>query len=129
MLRYWKGMENVVFEVARWMRDEGRSPDEVIAAYREHLRGKGDSPAAAPPGPQGKRRGHRAGDFARLPNACPKCGGEVELLQLCHIGSPVWRTQLACMADGCAWHGKSRLPIDALLARGAEKFKINVTEG
>lgn len=127
MLRYWKGMENVVFEVARWMRDEGRSPDEVIAAYREHLLGKGDSRVASATPTTLKR--HKAGDFARLPHACPKCRSTVELLQLCHISSPVWRTQTACMAAGCAWHGKSKLPIDALLALGAEKFKHNVTEG
>ena len=76
-----------------------------------------------------EQKRHQAGDHAQLPRACPACGGAVELYQLCAISSPVWRTQLACMADACAWHGKSRLPIDALLALGADKIANNVTEG
>ncbi len=117
------------------MRRLGLTPDDVLAAYDEWMadlqaqmvpagRGarKQNSTLHSPPSTLKKR--HKAGDYAVLPAVCPACGGDVELLQLCHLASPIWRTQLACMADACVWHGKSRLPIDALLARGTLKDSV-----
>ena len=134
------GQENVAASVALVMRDLGVTPEEALAAYDEWLAERMAEMVPGSPRRSASRSGgarpllrggsrHRAGDSASLPGACPRCGATVEMLQLCHISSPVWRTQLACMADGCAWHGKSRLPIDALLARGAANLKNNVTEG
>lgn len=141
------GNESTIADVARYMIRHGLSPQDVLAAYNDWLAERlaemepaGDElrvpssefrvvqPAtrnaqlANPPR-------HKAGDCAQLPHACPSCRATIEICQLCHISSPVWRTQLACMDDACAWHGKSRLPIDALIAEGAANLKHHVTEG
>ena len=154
MFRFFPGNETVVAAVARHMLRHGLAPQDVLAEYDAWLaeRLAEMEPTPTPSGPAGRLpqkgrlakapsvrglpakpgggvRRRRAGDFAQLPASCPACGGTVEMYQMCPIESPVWRTQLACMADGCAWHGKSRLPIDALLAAGAAKLKDNVTEG
>jgi len=155
LLSRFRGHEATVAAVARHMRKRGLAPDDVLAAYdawmaerlaemapgvenglsgeqREKRRSsrlplRGDSTLDSPHSTLRKR--HKAGDFARMPDACPACGGAVEIYQLCPIESPAWRAQLACMADDCAWHGKSKLSIDALLAAGAANLKNNVTEG
>lgn len=132
------GQEATVAAVADYMRRHNLAPADVLAAYEEWMAAlekemrsvksgewSWDSPREAANSNSSlhsplftlKKR-HKAGDFAVLPRACPRCGSDVELYQLCAISSPVWRTQLACMTDGCAWHAKSRLSIDALLARG-----------
>lgn len=118
----------------RRMRDMRLTPDEVLRLYDEWMAAR---MADMVPATQNNAKRvamavevrHKAGDVVQMPDACPRCGATVELLQLCHLASPVWRTQLACMADGCAWHGKSKLPIDVLIAAGAKNIKHNVTEG
>lgn len=141
------GHEATVAAVAAYMRDYNLTPADVLAAYDEWLAARKRTmiPTGAPSVASG-RAGEsaafvgsarkagvvgrsRAGDSVQLPNACPVCGAAVELYQLCHISSPVWRTQLACMADRCAWHGKSKMPIDVLLAAGAGQLQKYVMEG
>lgn len=118
----------------RRMRDVGLSADDVLRLYDEWMAAR--MADMVPATRQHAKRAavavkvrHKAGDFVRMPAACPRCEGTVELHQLCHLASPVWRTQLACMNDDCSWHGKSKLPLDALKALGPANLKYNVTEG
>lgn len=141
MLDHFRGQETTVATAARYMLRYRLTPQDVLAEYEQWLtqlqarmvpagreaRRQPNSTLHSPPSTLKKR--HKAGDFARLPATCPRCGAAVELHQLCPQASPIWRTQLACTADGCAWHGKSKMPIDALLAAGAANMKNNVTEG
>lgn len=146
LFRRFRGYETTVAAIARYMQGHGLTPAEVLAAYDAWLAERMaemepakrvasgkllrvSSSATRNPQPATRKKRHKAGDFAQLPHACPRCGGTAELYQMCPIESPVWRTQLACMTDGCSWHGKSRLPIEALEAAGAKNIKHNVTEG
>lgn len=104
------GAESTIALAARYMADHNLTPQDVLTAYDAWLARM--SPAAAKAQP----RRSRAGDRVQLARACPKCGGTVEMLQLCPQSSPHWRTQMACMVDGCDWHDLSTLPLDALLA-------------
>ena len=125
------GQSSTVVAVAEYMRDHNLTPPDVLAAHETWLedlrRGSATAERATRNASTPPRR-HRAGDTEVFPSACPICAGDLEMLQLCHISSPKWRTQLACMSDACAWHGKSRLPIDALLATGPAGINKYVTE-
>lgn len=123
----FRGAESTVALAARYMADHGLTPADVTAAYDDWIAGV--VPAESAPLKPAVSRRHRAGDTETWPAACPDCGGDVEMYQLCHISSPTWRTQLACMSDACAWHGRSRLPIDALVAAGTGNIGQYVTEG
>ena len=61
----------------------------------------------------------RLAEDERLPGLqCPKCGSPLAARQLCPHVSPVWRTQLACVREGCTWFGRSKLNIRELRAQG-----------
>ena len=137
---FFPGAETTVAAVARYMIRHGLTPEDVLASHDAWLAnrmremvpaGDGSRRGGSRTAPITRKTGRRykAGDYAVMPRACPRCGGDVELYQMCPIESPRWRTQAACMADACAWHGKSRLPIDALLAAGAANIKNSVESG
>lgn len=143
---FFEKSESLVAAVAAYMRDHNLTPAEVLAAHDAWLAERMAEmvPPGSPtrlrrePPPRGevaRRAGgsasarHRAGSVVQLPHACPRCGAGVHMEQLCRIASPHWRTQLACMADNCAWNGLSVLPIDSLLAAGATNLKRHVQEG
>lgn len=117
----------LVAAACRVMQERGLGPADVLAQYDEHIRlqATGQQPQTAPPARQqgDTPRRTRAGDRAEVAGACPACGGTLELVQLCPQASPHWRTQAACMAEHCTWHGLSTEPISWLLAhklRGLE---------
>ena len=110
----------LVAAACRVMQERGLGPADVLAQYDEHIRlqATGQQPQTAPPARQqgNTPRRTRAGDRAEVAGACPACGGALELVQLCPQASPHWRTQAACMAEHCTWHGLSTEPISWLLA-------------
>ena len=127
LFRAFAQQETTVAAVAQYMADHNLTPQDVLSAYDAWLT-KMSPAAAAKPKTVASRRS-RAGDKAQLAHVCPKCGGAIEMVQLCHISSPHWRTQLVCMTDDCDWHGLSPLPLDALLSAGPDGIQQHVTEG
>lgn len=109
------------------MLERGVTPAQLLAAIRQHnaravaaMAAQAATAARQPPAQAGQQgntpRRTRAGDRAEVAGACPACGGTLELVQLCPQASPHWRTQAACMAEHCTWHGLSTEPISWLLA-------------
>ena len=108
----------LVAAACRVMQERGLGPAEVLAQYDEYIRiqAAGQRPPAQAEQQGNTPRRTRAGDRAEVMGACPACGGTLELVQLCPQASPHWRTQAACLAEHCTWHGLSTEPISWLLA-------------
>lgn len=126
------GHESLVAAVAAYMRWHNLSPEQVLAEYDAWINARGRDVRQASVSVRAAARDKNVsvkGSSAQLARACPRCGGTVYLEKLCPRVSPRWRTQLACMRDGCDWHGLSETPISALVSGGAAAIKQHTRNG
>lgn len=126
----------VVAAAAR-MRDLGLTPEDVLRLYDEWM---AEQMADMIPATEAdKARAAKAvelarGNVRRRPGqadaehrlgACPVCGSEVWGIKKCPHITPPWRTFFACDSDDCAYHGRSRLTVEALRRKWPEGAEVD----
>lgn len=124
------GHEASIVAALREMRAAGTTVDEALAGYDAWLAEQMADmiPATAPPDPA-----ETPGDIRSRPGqadaehrlgACPVCSSEVWGIKKCPHIAPPWRTFFACDNDDCAYHGKSRLTVEALRRKWPEGAEV-----
>lgn len=130
------GHEAVCAAFAARMADLGVVPADVPALYESLMAARMADmiPATEADAAKAAQAVERArGDIRRRPGqadaehrlgACPKCGAEVWGVKKCPHISPPWRTFFACDSDACAYHGRSRLTVEALRRKWPEGAEV-----
>lgn len=125
------GHEAVCVAFSARMADLGLSAADVPALYETLMDARMADmiPATESPDPAEttgdvRRRPGQADTEHRL-GACPKCGAEVWGIKKCPHISPPWRTFFACDNDDCAYHGRSRLTVEALRRKWPEGAEVD----
>lgn len=130
------GVEAEIALAAEKMRDMGLTPDDVLRLYDEWMaeQMRDMIPAAEAERARAEKAVERAlGNVRRRPGqadaelrlgACPKCGSEVWGIKKCPHIAPPWRVFFACDNDDCAYHGKSRLTVEALRRKWPEGAEV-----
>ena len=120
---------------ARRMIDLGLTPEDVLRLYDEWMaeRMQGMIPAsdadqaraveARATGNVRRRPGQADAEFLLGP--CPRCGRQVWGIKKCPHISPPWRAFFACDSDDCAYHGRSRLTVEALRRKWPEGAEVD----
>lgn len=112
------GHEGSIISFVMLMQQHDLTPADVLQMYDQYiadLRATMLPPPDLPaPDPPDTRRPEGQADTEYRLGACPRCGAEVWAIKKCPHISPPWRTFLACDADDCGYHGRSRLTVDVL---------------
>lgn len=132
----YAGHEAVIASFAARMAEYGLEAAEVGALYEQYMADKMADmiPATEADRAKAARAVERArGEVRRRPGqadaehrlgACPQCGSEVWGIKKCPHISPPWRTFFACDSDDCAYHGRSRLTVEALRRKWPEGAEV-----
>ena len=137
--RYSGGLAATIADAATRMRDMGLTPEDVLRLYDEWMaeRMADMIPATEADRARAARAVKKAtadADTRRRPGqadtehrlgACPVCGSEVWGIKKCPHIAPPWRTFFACDNDDCAYHGRSRLTVEALRRKWPEGAEVD----